>query len=384
MTVLEAPPNGDRSDDRGTTEHVETLVIGGGQAGLAAGYHLAERGLPYLILDAHERVGDQWRNRWPSLRLYSPASADELPGMRFPAPRWSHPSGNEMADYLEAYAERHELAIRQGVRVDGLARDGDGYVATAGPRRFLADNVIVATGAFTDPVVPEFADKLDPAIRQLHSNDYRGPEQLQDGTALVVGAAHSGADIAYEVAASHRTLLSGRETGELPFPVDSRPARAIFPLLRFVWTRVLTVRTPIGRKKRREVRTHGGTLLRVRSKDLRRAGVERVPRTAGVKDGLPRLEDGRVVEAANVVWCTGFRNGYDWIRFPLPLDEDGFPAQDRGAVEGIPGLYFVGLLFLDSFSSMLVLGAGRDAGRVVEHIASHPSGTRGGAAAVQA
>ncbi len=384
MTVLEAPPNGDRKDDPGPAERVETLVIGGGQAGLAAGYHLARRGLPSLILDANERVGDSWRRRWPSLRLYSSARNDELPGMRFPAPSSSYPTAGEMADYLEAYAERHELPVRSGVTVDELHRNGDGYVVFAGPRRFEADNVIVATGAFTDPFTPDFAAELDPAVRQLHSNDYRSPAQLQEGTTLVVGAAHSGADIAYEVAARHTTLLSGRETGQLPFPIDSRRGRAIWPLLRFAWTHVVTVRTPIGRKARRKIRSHGGPLLRVRSADLQAVGVERVPRTAGVQGGLPVLEDGRVVEAANVVWCTGFRNDYGWIRFPLPLDEDGFPAQERGAVTGLPGLYFTGLLFLDSFASMLILGAGRDSRRVVDHIGAHRSGARREAAAAPA
>lgn len=384
MTVLDATASGTGREDPGEAERVETLVIGGGQAGLAAGYHLARRGLPSLILDANERVGDSWRRRWPSLRLYSSARNDELPGMRFPAPSSSFPTAGEMADYLEAYAERHELPVRSGVAVDELHRDGDGYVALAGTRRFEADNVIVATGAFTDPYTPDFAAELDPAVRQLHSNDYRSPGQLQKGTTLVVGAAHSGADIAYEVAATRPTLLSGRETGQLPFPIDSRRGRAIWPLLRFAWMHVLTVRTPIGRKARRKIRSHGGPLLRIRSGDLEAAGVERVPRTAGVEGGMPILEDGRVVEAANVVWCTGFRNDYAWIHFPLPLDEDGFPAQERGAVAGLPGLYFAGLLFLDSFSSMLILGAGRDARRVVDHIAAHRSGARREAAVASA
>ncbi len=132
--------------------------------------------------------------------------------------------------------------------------------------------------------------------------------------------------------------------------------------------------TPVGRKMRPEIRSHGGPLLRIRSKDLEAAGVERVfDRTVGVRDGMPLLEDGRVVEVANVIWCTGFRNDYSWITFPLPLDDDGFPVQERGAVLSSPGLYFVGMLFLHSFSSMLILGAGRDAERVANHLVSRAS-----------
>ena len=363
----------------GTDEHVETLIIGGGQAGLAVGYHLRTRKRDCVILDANERVGDSWRKRWPSLRLYSPALAAGLPGMRFPAPRRSFPTGSEMADYLESYAERFELPVRNGVTVDALDRNGDGYVALAGDRRFHADNVVVATGVFRqeNPMVPEFASQLDPAIRQLHSADYRGPEQLQPGSVLVVGAAHSGGDIAYEVArAGFPTTLSGRDTGQIPVNIHSRLAPIVFMVLKFVWTRVLTVSTPMGRKMKPDIRHHGGPLIRVKRADLAAAGVERVlERTVGVEDGKPVLADGRVLDVANVVWCTGFRNDYGWIRLPLPTEEDGYPEQHRGAVLSLPGLYFVGLPFLHSFASMLILGAGRDGKRVAEQIVARAAKT---------
>lgn len=356
-------------------EHFETVIVGGGQAGLAVGYHLTKRGHSCVILDANDRIGDAWRKRWPSLRLYSPARADGLPGMRFPAPSHSFPSGRDMADYLEEYAHRFALPVRTGAAVDGLETNGDGYVVTAGERRYEADNVVVATGTFQHdhPVVPAFADELDPRIRQLHSADYRSPTQLQEGAVLVVGAAHSGGDIAYEVAgAGHRTLLSGRDTGQIPFHIEGRKARFVFPVLGFVAARVLTASTPMGRKAKAKMRSHGGPLLRVKRADLEGVGVERVlERTVGVEDGKPVLADGRVVDVANVIWCTGFRNDYGWIRLPLPLDADGFPEQERGAVPSSPGLYFVGLPFLHSFASMLIIGAGRDGARVAKHILSH-------------
>ena len=362
------------------TECFETVIVGGGQAGLAVGHHLTKRGHSCVILDANDRIGDSWRKRWPSLRLYSPARAAALPGMRFPAPPHSFPSGLDMADYLEAYAREFALPVRTGAAVDGLERNGDGYVVTAGEHRFEADNVVVATGVFQHehPVTPAFAGELDPEIRQLHSADYRSPAQLQEGAALVVGAAHSGGDIAYEVArAGHRTLLSGRDTGQIPFDIEGRGARFVFPLLAFVATRILTVSTPIGRKAKGTIRAHGGPLLRVKRSDLEAAGVERIfKRTVGVRDGKPVLEGGRVVDVANVIWCTGFRNEYRWIRVPLPLDADGFPEQVRGAVPSSPGLYFVGMPFLHSFASMLIIGAGRDGERVAKHILSRGSRSR--------
>ena len=146
----------------GAEERVETVIIGGGQAGLAAGYHLARRGRPFVILEGSERIGDAWRRRWSSLRLFSPARYDGLPGWRFPAPGWSFPTKDEMGDYLEAYAERFELPVHTGVRVDGLTRDGDRYLVAAGDRRFAADHVVVASGAHRIPRVPGFAPELDP------------------------------------------------------------------------------------------------------------------------------------------------------------------------------------------------------------------------------
>jgi putative flavoprotein involved in K+ transport len=355
-----------------TDEHVETVIVGGGQAGLAVGYFLKSRGREFVILDANDRVGDSWRKRWPSLRLYSPAIVDGLPGMSFPAPRYAYPTGLEMAEYLESYAARFELPVRSGVAVERLERNGDGYVVTAGDRRVSADNVVVATGVFQHehPISPDFASELDPRIRQLHSADYRGPEQLQPGRVLVVGAAHSGGDIAYEVArAGFDTILSGRDTGQIPLDLHSRLARVVFPLLRVAATRVLTVSTPIGRKAKPEIRGHGGPLLRVKRADLEAAGVERVlERTVGAEGGKPVLADGRVVDVANVVWCTGFRNDYSWITFPVATEEDGYPEQKRGVVPSAPGLYFVGMPFLHSFASMLILGAGRDGKRVAEHV----------------
>lgn len=370
---------GRRVGTDGRAEHVETAIIGGGQAGLATAFHLRKLGRECLVLDANERVGDSWRQRWPSLKLYSPAIADALPGMRFPAPAYSYPSGLEIADYLETYAARFELPVRTGVRVESLAENDGGYVLRTDGRQIEADNVVVAAGLFTDPLVPDFAPELDPEITQLHSKDYRSPGQLQPGPVLVVGAAHSGADIAFEAAeAGHETVLCGRDTGQLPFSVDSRRARMLGPLLRFVAMHVLTVRTPIGRKLRPKIRTQGGPLLRIRKDDLQRAGVERVlDRVDAILDGRPQLADGRVLDVTNVVWCTGFRNRYAWIDLPLPMGGDGYPIQDKGVVPELPGLYFCGLLFQYAFSSMLILGAGRDAKRVARHIAR----TRGKVAA---
>ncbi len=349
-------------------ERFETVIIGGGQAGLAAGYHLKKRGSPFVILDAGERVGDSWRRRWDSLRLFTPAKYDGLPGLRFPAPRWSFPTKDEMGDYLEAYAERFELPVRTGVYVDRVFRDGDRYVVESGHQTFEADNVIVASGAHRTPKVPAFAAELGPELVQLHSADYLNPAQLREGGVLVVGVGNSGAEIAFELARTHQVWQSGSPAGEIPVRHGSRPSRLVLPVMRFLGTHVLTVRTPIGRKAGPKLAAKATPLIRIKSKDLAAAGIERVPRVAGVREGLPLLEDGRVLDVQNVVWCTGFRHELPWLDLPVFAD-DGQPLHERGVVPSSPGLYFVGLVFQYAATSDVLPGVGRDAAYVAEHLA---------------
>jgi putative flavoprotein involved in K+ transport len=358
------------------TEHTDVLVVGAGQSGLALGYHLQRRGRQVLLVDRNERIGDSWRARWDSLKLYSPASRDGLPGMPFPSGRTAYPTKDEMADYLESYAARFELPVRLGAGIESLTQEDGRFVADTGGSRIGADTVVVASGVFEKPYVPAFADELSPTITQLHSSAYRNLEQLQDGPVLVVGASHSGADIAYEAASQHEVVLSGRDTGQLPASIESRRGRMLFRGLFFAGTHILTVDTPMGRKMRTHVRHGGAPLLRYRRPDLRKAGVERVlERTVDIQDGQPVLDGGRVLDVRNVVWCTGFRPDYRWIRLPLEIGEDGYPVQYRGA-STTPGLYFVGLPFLHSFASMLIGGADRDTDRVAEQIAARPRGQR--------
>jgi putative flavoprotein involved in K+ transport len=353
----------------GTGQEFQTVIIGGGQAGLATGYHLAKRGLPFVILDANERIGDSWRKRWDSLRVFTPARYDSLPGWPFSAPSESFPTKDEVADYLEAYAARFELPVRHGVNVDGVARDGGRFVIESGDRRFEADNVVVATGGYHAPRVPEFAHLLDPRILQMHSTGYSNPSQLREGPVLVVGAGNSGAEIAVETVRDHPTWLSGRDTGQEPTRPGTVPDRLLVPVIWFMFSHVLTMRTPLGRAVYPKLRDHGLPLVRVRRADLAAAGVERVPRVAGVRDGLPVLDNGGVLDATNVIWCTGFAPDFGWIDLPV-FDEDGFPMHDRGVVRTEPGLYFVGLFFLYAATSSLIGGAGRDAEHVVKAIAA--------------
>jgi putative flavoprotein involved in K+ transport len=351
-------------------EPIETVVIGGGQAGLSVGHHLARRGRPFLILDANQRIGDAWRRRWDSLRLFTPARYDALAGLPLPAPAHSFPGKDQVADYLEAYAARFQLPVRTGVRVDRLWQDDGRFMVTAGDRSWAADNVVVAMSTFQVPRLPLFAAELDPAILQLHSSGYRRPSQLREGPALVVGAGNSGAEIALEIAGRHPTWLAGKESGHVPFRIEGAAARYVFqPLLfRVVGHRVLTVDTPIGRRLRPRLLAHGAPLVRVRPKDLAAAGIQRVPRVVGVRDGHPLMADQRVVEVANVIWCTGSGPDFSWIDLPVFGEREDEPVHHRGVVASQPGLYFVGLSFLYAMSSGFLPGVDRDAEHVVQAI----------------
>jgi putative flavoprotein involved in K+ transport len=276
-----------------------------------------------------------------------------------------------MADYLEAYRARFEIPVRGGVRVASVrAKDGRYLVTCTDGSSYTCDNVVVATGTFgRTPSIPAFAGELDPSIRQLHSSDYKRPAQLRPGGVLVVGASHSGGDIAFEAGtAGHPVVLSGPIHGQIPFRLERPVAKVAFPVLFFVARHLLTLRNPLGRKIRPEIRAHGGPLIRVKKDDLARVGVEMAPaRTVGVRDGRPVLADDRVLDVANVVWCTGFRQDFSWVEPPV-IGDDGWPMERRGVVESAPGIYFVGLAFQFAFASMLVGGAGRDAEYVVRHL----------------
>jgi putative flavoprotein involved in K+ transport len=344
----------------------DVMVIGGGQAGLAAGYHLAKLGANFVILDAGQRSGDSWRRRWDSLRLFTPARINGLPGAPFPAPPSAVVTKDQVADYMESYVKRFALPLRLGVKVETLTREDSTFEVSAGGRSLQADQVVVATGAYATPSKPKFTRQLRPATVQLHSTEYRNQSQLGAGDVLVVGAGNSGAEIALDAAASHKTWLSGRRTGQMPYPVVFTPPAY------WLLTHLISNDNPLGRRVASQALSRGQPLVRIKPAHLAAAGVERVPRVTGVQDGKPRLEDGRVLEVGSVVWCTGFDHTYDWIKLPI-TDEAGHLQHTRGVVPSQPGLYFVGVPFQHGITSSLIDGVGADAEYVVEKIAARRS-----------
>jgi putative flavoprotein involved in K+ transport len=350
----------------GGPTRIGTVVIGGAQAGLVMGYYLQRRNADFVILEAQLRVGDGWRQRYDSLKLFSIPRYASLPGLRIPVRDF--PTRDEFADYLEQYAAHFELPVRTGVRVVRVCRHADGaLLVQTTDGSYLADSVVVATGSHQRAFTPDFAAEIDPSVVQLHSMDYRNPGQLPAGGVLVVGAANSGTDVALDsAAAGHPTWLAGRHPGQVPVDIDSRRARPLIPVVMFVFKHVLTLRTPMGRKARPQVLGHGANLVRNKLADLDAAGIVRIGRIAGVHDGQPITQDGPVPDIATVVWCTGSHPDYRFLDLPS-LDTEQRPEERRG-VSPEAGLYFLGLEFQFALASGTIQGLDRDARYLVRRM----------------
>ncbi|MSU89832.1 SidA/IucD/PvdA family monooxygenase [Rhodobacteraceae bacterium 2CG4] len=354
----------------GTPERHRVVVIGAGQAGLSVGYHLSRRGIEHLILDGAKRIGDVWRNRWDSLRLFTPAKFDGLDGLRFPGGRDHFPTKDEMADYLETYAAHHRLPVRLGARVQRL-HQADGQFrleTTAGT--FLAQQVVIAAASYQKPRVPAFAANLPPDVVQMHSHQYRNAGQIGAGPVLLVGAGNSGAEIAMDLAPTHEVWVAGRDVGHIPFDISGFLGRKILVrlVIRGLFHRLLTMRTPMGKKFRRKMHGHGMPLIRTRPGQLQRAGVRRIGRISGIEAGCAISEDGHRLAPSTVIWCTGYHPGFDFIDLPV-LDPQGEPRHRFGRATDIDGLYFSGLHFQYAVSSTMIAGVGRDARRVAAWVA---------------
>ncbi len=345
----------------------DTIVIGGGQAGLAAGYYLKRGGKDFIILEKNPRTGDSWRSRWDSLRLFTPSQFNGLPGKPFPSPANTFPSKNEVADYLEGYAAQFDLPVAHGMEVAALSRNHNGYEVTTSKSRLHAKNVIIASGPYQSPSSPAFASELAPDIFQLHSSAYLNPGQIPAKSVMIVGAGNSGAEIALElVKAGRQVWLAGRDVGRIPINTPLGKAFHGRPMWWFM-RHVLSVNTPIGRRMRPRIQQHGGPLGRARRQEIEQAGVELTARVRGIQSGQPEIEGGRLLPVEGVIWATGFHPDYRWINLPV-FDEHGFPRHWRGVVQQAPGLYFVGLIFQTALSSSLLGGVGADAAYIVKKI----------------
>ena len=343
------------------SEVLDVVVIGAGQAGLVMGYHLAQRGQRFLIVDAGAEIGGAWRSRWDSLRLFTPAQFDNVPGMPFPAPRDTYPGKDDVADFLQAYVARFQLPVRVNMGVTSLTRSDGGYVVKAGGEALEASQVVVATGPFHVPSVPPIANDLDPEVIQIHSVSYRGPQSVPAGKVLVVGAANSGCQIARELSATHTVELSAGQR------IPTIPQR---PLGRDIWWWAsgirldrVTVGSRLGRRLAGRDQVIGGGLRQL----AKRHGVKIRPRATMATGRSVTFADGSVSEYDAVVWATGFRADHSWIDIPGVKDEQGRIRHQRGVTPSA-GLYLLGLTWQNTRGSALLGWVGADAAFLAEQI----------------
>jgi putative flavoprotein involved in K+ transport len=343
-----------------------TIVIGGGQSGLATGYHLKKKNIDFLILDAEMQTGDSWRGRWNSLRLFTPAWNNGLPGFSFPGNQHSFPSKDEAANFLQDYKEKIDLPVLYDARVLMVKKSKPGFQVLLKERTLETKNLVIATGNYAIPKIPAFAKKLKAGISQIHSSEYKSPADLPGADVLVVGAGTSGFQIAMDLLHDKRTVfISGKPTPQIPNFVLKYFGK------QFVWVNkhILNTSTPMGRKFQETImQGRGAPLINISPETAQLAGVKILPRLKGVEDGWPVTENGNIVKASAIVWCTGFHPDYSWLDLPGAIAANGYPQTFRGISRNYDGLYFVGSSFQYSLTSTWMGGVGRDAAYVVNRL----------------
>jgi putative flavoprotein involved in K+ transport len=348
--------------EEGSPEHLDVAVVGGGQAGLAMGYYLRERGLRFVIFERGDSIAPAWRERWDSLTLFTPRRYSALPGLPFPGDPDGYPTRDEVIAYLERYAETFELPIELNREVHRVSQEGGRFVLEMEGRRATADQVVVATGPFQTPFVPELAQDVDPGLWQAHSTGYRKPADVPEGTVLVVGGGNTGFQIAKELSATHKVVLSvGSKQKPLPQRIAGRDL--------FWWltkTRLLskTVESRLGSKLQ-----YRDTLIGSSPRELtRRYGVEMKARATGATGRRVHFEDGSELEVDAVIWATGYRPDLSWI--DLPIRASNGRLRHRRGVTDVPGLLFLGLTWQWTRGSALIGWVKDDAAFLSERIAA--------------
>ncbi|KAB7704371.1 SidA/IucD/PvdA family monooxygenase [Bacillus aerolatus] len=339
-----------------------TVVIGAGQAGLAMGYYLKQLKQPFLLLDRWQEIGEEWKRRYASLMLFTPRLYSSLPGLALPDDPQGLPTKDEIANYLKRYAENFQLPIQLQTGVTRVHKKNNDFYVETNRGEFKAANVVIATGPFQKPRIPDFAKNLSPNIVQLHSSQYKRPTDLQIGNVLVVGGGNSGAQIAVELSKERQTYLSvSQKMKFLPLKIGKK---SVFWWLDKVGILKASHNSWIGRK----VQAIGDTIFGSELKEAIGNGrITLKERTVHSNETVLQFKDKSILEAQNIIWATGFISDYSWLDIEGVLNDIGKPIHNRGKTS-VPGLYFLGLPWQHRRGSALLQGVGDDAQYVMQHI----------------
>lgn len=339
----------------------DVIVIGGGQAGLSMGYYLKQTKLSFLILDKGSAVGESWKNRYDSLTLFTPRSYSSLPGLLLSGEEKQYPTKEEITDYLTLYANTFSLPVQLKTSVLNLDKK-DHFILNTTQGEYYSRNVIVATGPFQDPFIPEFSQLLSENILQLHSSKYKNPNQLKLGATLVVGGGNSGAQIAVELSKESKVYLSvGQQLKFLPQDIANKSV--------FWWfDKFGVLKANLHSKVGQFIKNKPDPIFGFELKSqLNNGRVVLKPRATSANKNDIFFDDNTSLKVSNVIWSTGFKSDYSWIKIPTVLHEKGFPIHQRG-ITSINGLFFLGLPWQYRRGSALLQGVGTDAKYIVEKL----------------
>ncbi|EIJ80300.1 FAD-dependent pyridine nucleotide-disulfide oxidoreductase [Bacillus methanolicus PB1] len=346
-------------------QNVDVLVIGAGQAGLAMGYYLKQKNILFAIVGKENRIGDVWRNRYDSLVLFTPRWFSSLPGMALMGDQNGNATRDEIADYLEDYAQKFELPVHLNKEVISVHKENGTFKVTTNNGNYVAEKVVVATGPFQKPYIPPFADSLSDNVYQVHTSRYLNSSQLLEGSVLVVGAGNSGAQIAVELSKDREVFLSvGHKMKFFPLEIMGKSI--------FWWFKKLgLLNSNINSKLGQIISKQSDPIFGKELKYLIQEDKIKVkPRTESISEDIIYFQDNSQIQVQNLIWATGFYSDYSWIQIPNVLDHKGKPVHNRG-VTSVKGLYFLGLPWQYRRGSALIGGVGTDAEYLINDFFSH-------------